>query len=188
MAECKLLVGLGNPGSEYETTRHNLGFRVVEKVAQLLQCAFNYEKVGWYCIAKARVNKTNVLLAKPLTYMNRSGAAVREVLEIFQISLNDTMVIVDDFNLPFGKIRVRRKGSDGGHNGLASIIQDSGRQDFPRLRIGIGQESISDPVSFVLTAFDAEEQARLPELVNLAAEACLSFVEHGVTKTMSKYN
>jgi PTH1 family peptidyl-tRNA hydrolase len=120
--------------------------------------------------------------------MNRSGAAVREVLEIFQISLNDTMVIVDDFNLPFGKIRVRRKGSDGGHNGLASIIQDSGRQDFPRLRIGIGQESISDPVSFVLTAFDAEEQARLPELVNLAAEACLSFVEHGVTKTMSKYN
>ncbi len=188
MAECKLLVGLGNPGSEYETTRHNVGFLVVKKVAQLLHGPFKYEKVEWYWIAKASVNETDVLLAKPVTYMNRSGAAVREVLEIFQISLNDILVIVDDFNLPFGKIRIRSKGSDGGHHGLASIIQELGSEDFPRLRIGIGQESISDAVSFVLSDFDAEERAQLLEVVKQAAEVCLSFAEHGLTKTMNKYN
>jgi PTH1 family peptidyl-tRNA hydrolase len=128
------------------------------------------------------------MLAKPQTFMNRSGAAVSELCGIFEIALSDLLVIVDDFNLPFGKLRLRSKGSDGGHNGLASIIDELGTSDFARLRVGIGKEFIDDTVDFVLSPFDKLERVDLKVILDQCVQACTSFVVEGINKAMNRYN
>ncbi len=120
--------------------------------------------------------------------MNGSGEAVVELAQQFKIPHSNLLVIFDDFNLPFGKLRSRSKGSDGGHNGLASVIQELGSNNFSRLRVGIGKDNLADTVEFVLSKFSKKEKKELPGLINLAAEACLHFVSEGIYKTMNKFN
>lgn len=182
-----LLVGLGNPGHNYEKTRHNIGFMVADKIAELETARFQQQYKN-SLLAKFRTDGKDVVLAKPLTYMNRSGDAVSELITNLKLSFDNLLVILDDFNLPFGKLRIRSKGSDGGHNGLASIIYQLQSDLFPRLRIGIGQENIDDTVKFVLSDFEAEEAKMLPEIIDKAAAAAMSWVREGVHTTMNKFN
>jgi len=182
-----LLVGLGNPGKQYQTTRHNLGFMVVDEVARLLRCQFA-ETCPLHEQAEASLTGQRVTFMKPMTFMNRSGVAVRVVYEQQRIRLENLLVIVDDFHLPFGKMRFRPKGSDGGHNGLASVIESLGTDEFSRLRVGIGHPDVEDKAAFVLSDFGREEKRQLPALMADCAEACLFFVRNGITKTMRNYN
>lgn len=182
-----LLVGLGNPGAKYAKTRHNIGFMVADKIAELEETSF-HQKYKNSLLTEFRLNGKDVVLAKPLTYMNRSGDAVLELVDNFNLSLANLLVILDDFNLPFGTLRIRSKGSDGGHNGLASIIYHLQSNLFPRLRIGIGQESIVDSMKFVLSNFTAAETKALPAIINKAGEAAMNFVTDGVHTTMNKFN
>lgn len=141
-----------------------------------------------YILTETTFNDRHVFLAKPLTFMNRSGEAVIELVQKFDVSYKNLLILLDDFNLPFGKLRVRSKGSDGGHNGLASIIHELGSDDFSRLRLGVGQENITDTVKFVLSKFNKKEKKHLPDIFDQAAEACFHFVTEGITQTMNKFN
>jgi PTH1 family peptidyl-tRNA hydrolase len=185
---CKLLVGLGNPGVTYQNTRHNLGFMVIDALAQSRRAAMNYIKEKVYLMGRDTINGSPVILVKPLTYMNRSGEAVAELCRIFEISPPNILVVADDVNLPFGKLRLRPGGSNGGHNGLASIIAALGRSDFPRLRIGIGREGIADLVKFVLSEFEMPERKELDDILKRSAQACTTFVVEGINKTMNRFN
>ena len=161
--ELKLLVGLGNPGTEYEKTRHNVGFMVLEEIARKNNCSFRESKklFGRTCEYGSGIEKTRLLM--PNTYMNESGKSVRSAKDWFDFQNNQLIVLVDDMDLPLGKIRVRSKGSSGGHNGLKSIINHLGTAEFKRLKIGIGapssdqQERKSKTVSHVLGRFSKEE-------------------------------
>lgn len=180
-------MGLGNPGSKYHLTRHNLGFMVVDNLCKKFHCQYKQKKY-FYSFATIHIAQKSAILAKPLTYMNLSGMAIGKLIEKYEIQLKNVLIIVDDFNLPFGKIRIRSKGSDGGHNGLESIIQELSSDAFPRLRVGIGRENITDFVEFVLSEFDEEETKKLPNIIERSSEACLDFVVEGIEKTMTKYN
>ncbi len=182
-----MLVGLGNPGREYADTRHNIGFMVIDHLAQQEDVRLAKTSTT-YISGTGNIAGRSVVLAKPLTYMNRSGLAVLRMVERYAVPLDRLLVILDDFNLPFGRLRIRAKGSDGGHNGLASIIDFLSSSAFPRLRIGIGNDTLSDAVEFVLSPFEPEEQRRLPELIDHASDACRSFVEHGIQRTMNIFN
>ncbi len=181
------LVGLGNPGDDYSTTRHNIGFMIIDKIGQLLNCPFvTVDNI--YMQADTVYSGQNVSLIKPLTYMNLSGEAIVELIDREKIDLPNLLVISDDFNLTFGKIRFRKSGSDGGHNGLASVISRLQTIDFPRLRFGIGQKNMNDAMTFVLSDFNASEKKSLPSLIDETAQACLYFIREGITKTMNLYN
>ena len=165
--ELKLLVGLGNPGAEYQETRHNVGFMVLEEIARQNNCSFRENKklYGKTCEIPAGINKTRLLM--PNTYMNESGKSVRSAKDWFNFETHELIVLVDDIDLPLGKIRVRSKGSSGGHNGLKSVINHLGTNEFKRLKIGIGspseipQERKSRTVSHVLGKFSKEEMVQL---------------------------
>ncbi|MBU0754560.1 MAG: aminoacyl-tRNA hydrolase [Planctomycetes bacterium] len=166
-----LVVGLGNPGARYSNTRHNAGFMVLDRLAQDRKIVLEkYGRLGW--VGREQSEDRSLFLLKPATYMNRSGVAVGDLVDQEEIPFSRTLEISDDFALNLGRIRIRRRGSDGGHNGLESIIRTLGTDLFPRLRIGIGPlpDSI-DPVDFVLQPFDGEEQSMLPEVLNRASEA-----------------
>tara|TARA_B100000579_G_scaffold174869_1_gene142572 strand:+ start:228 stop:839 length:612 start_codon:yes stop_codon:yes gene_type:complete len=165
--DLKLLVGLGNPGAEYYKTRHNVGFMVLEEIARQNNCTFKESKkvYGKTCEIRSGISKTRLLM--PSTYMNESGKSVRSAQDWFNFETNQLIVLVDDMDLPLGKIRVRSKGSSGGHNGLKSIINHLGTNEFKRLKIGIGspsaiqQERKSKTVSHVLGRFSKEEFIKL---------------------------
>jgi len=171
MRQFYLLVGLGNPGENYRATRHNLGFMVVDELAKRKDIKFRADNHA--LTTNFLEGDRKVLLAKPLTYMNKSGIAVSGLLNKFKIPLNQLLVITDDFNLPFGKLRLRSSGSDGGH---------------PRLRVGIGQEKMGDTVGFVLSEFNRTEKKQLPEVIERAADASLAFIDNNITQVMNKYN
>lgn len=164
------IVGLGNPGSEYHGTRHNIGFAVVDALAKSLNINFHAGS-GDYL---AGSEKNNFLLIKPLTYMNNSGTAVREIMENFSITINDVLVIVDDFHIPLGELRLRTKGTSGGHNGLASIIRHLASDEFPRLRCGIGSahkpEEKYETANFVLSVFEQGEKNIVAEMIGQACD------------------
>lgn len=184
----KLLVGLGNPEQTYFGTRHNIGFDVLDATAFRLQAAFGAGK-GDFFLAKTKYKGEDVLLQKPTTYMNLSGRAVRDAMQFYKISILDTLVICDDLNLPLGAIRLRASGSDGGHNGLKSIIYETGKDAFPRLRFGIGNNYPKGAqAGFVLSKFAASETPIVTEGVQYAADAALSFIEHGISITMTRFN
>lgn len=183
-----MLVGLGNPGLKYKKSRHNIGFMVIDEFVRTHKAQFTAKSKN-YKITNTKLNGgQNVVLAKPRTFMNRSGEAVAELVREFKVPHNKLLIILDDFNLPFGKLRFRSEGSTGGHNGLKSIIDQLQSTAFPRLRIGIGQEFSEDPINFVLGKFNKEEKKLLPEIIKRSADACLFFVKNGISKTMNKYN
>ena len=182
-----LIVGLGNIGAKYENTRHNIGFDVVDMFAQDLDAPFTIERHAH--VAKAKFRGKPVVIIKPTTYMNLSGKALKYWLETENIALQNVLVIVDDIAIPFGALRLKKKGGDGSHNGLADIIAQMGNQNFCRLRFGLGDDFRKGfQAEFVLSRFDSNERKVLPERLDLAVEMIKSFMQHGAEKTMTNYN
>lgn len=182
-----LIVGLGNMGPDYEGTRHNVGFEVVDELAKMAEVEFKNDQLG--DIARFRHKSRTYVLLKPSTYMNRSGKAVRYWLQKEKIDKDRLLVIVDDLNLPFGKQRLRGKGSAGGHNGLKDIDQLTGGNDYARLRIGIGDEfHKGQQVDYVLGKWSKKEKEQLPEIIKQAAETAKSFGVIGLARTMNEFN
>ena len=180
------LIGLGNPGNRYEDTRHNIGYLIVDHFSAVKNIPFKPGK-GDYYYKELVINDQQVLIFKPTTYMNKSGRAVRQILEYFSLSVDQLLIICDDFNLPFGAFRFRMKGSDGGHNGLKSVIYQLQTEDFNRFRFGIGDE-FSNAMSFVLESFSKKEFAKLKDLLPISSEAIHNFLEQGIEQTMNNYN
>lgn len=194
----KLIAGLGNPGEKYHSTRHNIGFIVLDHFAEIHKLKFEQENSDWY-ECRYRIGDENVILIKPVTYMNNSGIAINEFIENYnsqseihnRIHLRDILVVVDDFQIPLGSVRVRKKGSDGGHNGLTSIIYHLNSDEFPRMRIGIGSEKPLPKekfIDFVLGNFIKSEVDIIVKLLPFYSDCILSFIRDGITRTMNKYN
>src|SRR5665648_39543 len=187
----KIVVGLGNPGLKYEFTRHNIGFRVVDSLARDIEIEFKKVKSYYSLISRGRINNHKVMLVKPQTFMNLSGRAVSKVFSYYKISLQDLLIVYDDLNLELGQVRIRKKGSAGGHKGMESIMQYLHSEDIPRLRIGIGNPSVNfnfDCVSWVLSNFNGDEEDRIKETIKLSTEAIKTVIEDGFEKAMRKYN
>jgi PTH1 family peptidyl-tRNA hydrolase len=186
----KLIVGLGNPGREYRDTRHNVGFMVVDEIARRhqLTLAMAPSQVPDAFVAK-RYGSDPLLIAKPLTFMNRSGDAVVPLMRYYDIAIGDLLVVVDEAALPFGKLRARARGSAGGHNGLKSMIERLGTTEFARLRLGVGR---GDPrrelANHVLAKFEPEERPVLDEFIARAADAAEMCAVEGIEKVMNVYN
>lgn len=182
-----LIVGLGNIGPEYEDTRHNSGFSVLDAFAKASNIVF--ENVRYGGLAEAKLKGRTLLLLKPDTYMNLSGKAVSYWMQKEKVALEDVLVVVDDLALPFGTLRLREKGSDGGHNGLKNINALLGTTAYARLRFGIGNEfAKGQQIDYVLGRWTEEEREKMPALLERAAEVIRSFVLLGTPKTMSLYN
>jgi len=182
----RALIGLGNPGRHYQITRHNAGFLFLDYLTDKLKIPFSPGK-GDYYFSEAGFAGEKLILIKPVTYMNRSGFAVHQVMEHFAVSFDELLVIYDDYHLPFGTIRFRAKGSDAGHNGIKSIIYELQTETFNRLKIGIGGP-FDDSVDFVLSDFSKGEIDNLEKIFEFAVNGIESWVESGIEKTMSLYN
>jgi PTH1 family peptidyl-tRNA hydrolase len=186
----KLIVGLGNPGREYRDTRHNVGFLVVDEIARRhqLTLAMGPAQVPETFVAK-KYGGVPLLVAKPLTYVNRSGDAVAALMRYYDIGSADVLVVVDEAALPFGRLRARARGSAGGHNGLKSIVERLGTSEFARLRLGVGRgDPRRDLADHVLSRFEPEERAALEEFIARAADAAEMFAVEGIDKVMNVYN
>lgn len=182
-----LIVGLGNIGAEYANTRHNIGFKVLDFIANKEGASFDNLKLG--AVAELKIKGKTFLLLKPNTYMNLSGKAVHYWMDKEKISLNRVLVITDDLNLSFGTIRIRSKGSDGGHNGLKNITQVLNTQEYARFRFGISDAfKKGKQVDYVLGNWDEEEKTKLSERLEMASEIIKSFGLAGLEITMSSYN
>lgn len=182
-----LIVGLGNIGSEYAHTRHNIGFDIVDALAEAIGAKFESKRYG--AVATGRVKSAELVLLKPSTYMNLSGEAVRYWMTTERIPLEHVLVLVDDLALPFGTLRLKPKGSDAGHNGLKNIAQLLGTTSYARLRFGLGNDYPQGrQVEFVLGHFSSEEQKALPELLERSCEIVKSFALAGLARTMNQYN
>ena len=184
-----LIVGLGNPGREYEKTRHNAGFRAIDALADSLGCKIDKLKYqGLYCQTTYRGRK--LFLLKPQTYMNLSGRSVLQLSSYFQIPPARIIVMFDDISLEPGRLRVRADGSAGGHNGIKSIIQEVGSQAFPRVKIGVGAKAHpeQDLADWVLSTFSAQEEKALSVSLKNAAEAALCIIDKGVPEASNRYN
>lgn len=182
-----LIVGLGNIGAEYQDTRHNIGFTILDAFAEVSNVVFASARYG--AVAQMRLKNQQLVLLKPSTYMNRSGEAVRYWMQKEKIALDHLLVIVDDLALPFGTIRLRGKGADGGHNGLKNINELVGSQNYARLRFGIGNDFPEGAqVDYVLGPLTAEERQMLPERVQKASEAVKAFCLSGLSFAMTNYN
>ena len=182
-----LIVGLGNIGAEYNNTRHNIGFQILDELASSSSIFFSADRYASRAELKHK-GRTYVLI-KPTTYMNLSGKAVNYWMQQEKIPVDRVMVITDDINIPFGKVRIRRKGSDGGHNGLKSINQILGRQDYPRLRFGVGDEfRKGQQIDYVLGKWSPEEEKHLQNRLILCSQAVLAFGAIGIERTMNEFN
>ena len=179
----KIVLGLGNPGRLYQKTRHNVGFMVVSRLARRMGLKFDKK----FCSSRVAEGE-GIVIAKPYTYVNLSGKAAKALLQRFSLAPQDMLVICDDVALPLGRIRIRRKGSDGGHNGLRSIIKELGTEEFPRLRVGIGREGIKDLVEYVLGEFEREEMEILEKVLEVAVNAVECILREGIEEAMNKYN
>ncbi|QBS37147.1 aminoacyl-tRNA hydrolase [Thermaerobacter sp. FW80] len=184
----RIVVGLGNPGPEYEGTRHNVGFAVVDALARRLRAA-DWRRGFASLWVEASWRDEPVVLLKPQTYMNRSGEAVRQVVGAWRVAPGDLLVVYDDMDLPLGHLRLRPRGSAGGHRGVASIIAALGRDDFPRLRVGIGRPPRGvDAADYVLAPFAPMERPLVEAAVRRAVEAILAVLAAGLERAMSRYN
>jgi PTH1 family peptidyl-tRNA hydrolase len=182
----KIVVGLGNPGREYAATRHNIGFMVINRLARVaaggpVKRRFRSE------IVEGLLDGEKLVLVAPQTYMNLSGHAVREVVNWYHAPLNDLLIVADDIDLPFGTLRMRARGSAGGHNGLASVIEQLGTQEVTRLKIGIGRGP-GVARSHVLSRFSPEEEAALPEIIERAVKGVQLWAKEGVIAAMNEVN
>ncbi len=185
----KLIVGLGNPGKNYDKTRHNVGFHVVDLVAR----AEGWEwrgKQGGALLADGTVNGEKVVLAKPQTFMNLSGSAVGELVRWYKLDPADVMVVCDDLDLPFARIRIRPNGSSGGHHGLESVIQALGTTNFPRLKVGVGRPAVNpmQTAGYILQQPRGKEKEILEEAERQAAEAVRCFLREGAQAAMNRFN
>ncbi len=184
-----LIVGLGNPGEDYARTRHNAGFLVAAQLAERWQASWTYEKKFNALLARSEVGNRRVLLCRPQTYMNSSGEAVAGVVRYYQVPISQTLVIVDDADLPFGEIRMRPGGGSGGHHGLESIEQQLAAQGYPRLRIGIGrQDSARRITSYVLGRFNSTELPLLDKVLTAASDQAETWLKAGLQKAMNQFN
>lgn len=186
----QLIVGLGNPESKYEKTRHNIGFEAVDALAKTWQISWSENRRFQAFIGEGRgANGDKIRLLKPLTYMNRSGQAIRSATDWYKLPPESTLIIYDDMDLSVGRLRLRLSGSAGGHNGMKSAIAHLGTQNFPRLRIGIGKSRVAkDSVSHVLGKFSPEETQMMSEVLQLVVDAVELALKQGVEKAMSLYN
>lgn len=184
----KVVVGLGNPGARYRQTRHNVGFMVLEVLAERLGAAAARQRFDGL-VADASVDDVAVLLVAPQTFMNASGRCVRQVLAFYRVEPSDLLVVCDDLALPLGKIRMRRRGSAGGHKGLKDIIEQLGTEEYPRLRIGIGAAPPEwDPADWVLARLPREALPTIREAIDRAAEAVELWIHQGDEEVMNRYN
>ncbi len=184
----KIIAGLGNPGKKYEATRHNLGFMVVDLLAEKLNIPFTEKKKHQALVGIGTSQHEKLVLVKPQTFMNNSGFSIRSLLDYYACSLEDLVVIVDDLTLDPGVIRIRAKGSDGGQKGVASIIEHFGSQDFIRIKMGIGQPTYGEAVRHVLSGFSDEEWSVIRPAISRAAEAALAIIHQGIYQAMNDYN
>lgn len=183
----KLIVGLGNPGKEYERTRHNAGFDVMDEIARMASASITQKKFK-ALVDKVNIGGQSVLLMKPQTYMNNSGEAVRAAMDFYHLQPQDLLVIYDDMDLAVGRLRLRQKGSAGGHNGIKSIIAHIGTQTFDRIRVGIDKDPRIPTVNWVLGKIRKEDMDAYLESVNEAAKAAVFSVTHEFMETMNQFN
>ena len=183
-----LVVGLGNPGREYEKTRHNAGFMAVTRLLETLPGEFEMVKGFSGIYWKGRVRGRNLYLLQPMTFMNLSGKAVVAIMRTMNFKADEILVVHDDSDLPLGRLRLRKNGSSGGHRGVESIIAETGTQQFARLRIGIGSEAKRNQVDFVLGEFAAAEQPLVERVLDTATEALKATLYRGVGVAMNEYN
>lgn len=181
-----LIVGLGNPGLQYENTRHNIGFKVIDNIAKEYNIQINRQKFkGVY--GEGFINGEKVILLKPTTYMNLSGESIREVVDFYKLTCEDIVVIYDDISLDVGRLRIREKGSAGGHNGIKSIIAHLGTDVFPRIKVGVGQPNV-DLVNYVLGKFTDEEMEVLSESIDASTKAVSEIIKDDINTAMNKFN
>jgi PTH1 family peptidyl-tRNA hydrolase len=189
LAAAKLIIGLGNPGREYEKTRHNLGFMVVSRLATEYRVTLKKYRHASALAAEISEGDLKALLAEPLTYMNNSGLAVRDIVRFEKLDLADILVVCDDINLAFGEIRLKSAGSDGGHNGLKSIIAELGTESFVRLKLGIGAPPMRDlQVDWVLADFKTAEKKELGDFLDQAVMCCRMWLKGETARAMTEYN
>ena len=182
-----LIVGIGNIGDQYVNTRHNIGFIVLDALAKASNVVFKNKRLGQ--VAETSYRGRKFILLKPSTYVNLSGKAVRFWMQKENIPRKNILVVVDDLALPFGTLRLRKKGGDGGHNGLFDISQTLGNQDYPRLRFGIGDDySQGNQVKYVLSNWSKDEESELTDKIKTAIEIIQSFGFHGIDQTMNNFN
>lgn len=186
----KLIIGLGNPGKKYELTRHNIGYQVIDYIADYLKVDIKPAKGNWYG-ASGKFRDNDFYLMKPTTFMNNSGEAVLDFLTSNTIPLKNILVVYDDFQIPLGMIRLRTKGSDGGHNGISGIIYQLNTMSFSRMRIGIGKDTPlhkEEYIDFVLSDFYTDEIKILNDLFPIFKDCILSFISDDIKVTMNKFN
>jgi len=184
----KLIVGLGNPGSQYLGTRHNVGFEVVDEVAVRRELAFESGPAE-AVVARERGPGSRLMLVKPLTFMNLSGRAVGHLSRYFRISVDDVLIVTDDVNLPLGRLRARARGSDGGHNGLRSVIGEFGTENVARLRVGVGRgDGRLDLADHVLSRFQDDEVEMIRLAIRRAADAAEAYEREGIAAVMDRFN
>ncbi len=182
-----LIAGLGNIGEKYENTRHNIGFKVADEIASRFDAEFSLERLAYK--TSFRYAGKNYILIKPTTFMNLSGKAIKHWLAVEKIPVSNLLVIVDDIAFPFGTIKIKPKGSHGGHNGLADIERALGTTVYPRIRFGIGNDfPYGKQIDYVLGEWTLAEQKMLPELISRAADIAIDFGKIGLENTMNKYN
>lgn len=179
----KIIVGLGNPGKQYERTRHNSGFMAIDKVAEKLN--LNIDKKEF---AALTAKNNQVILVKPQTYMNNSGEAVSQIMKYYHIDINDLLIIYDDLDLKYGQLRLRLKGSSGGHNGIKSIINYIHSENFKRIRIGIEKNPLIETADYVLGKVEKDKQQLFDDSIEKASQAAIEFITDEFEKIMNKYN
>ena len=183
-----LITGLGNPGNEYADTRHNLGFLVVENISERYSIPLGKQKFG-VVFGRGSINEVETILAKPQSYMNKSGPPIRQLAHYFRISSSHILVIHDDIDLAFGRLKIKAKGGHGGHNGVRSLIDALGENAFTRLRIGIGRsENGSSATNHVLGIFHCNEKKLLPQIIERARNAVVAILCEGKREGMNRFN
>jgi peptidyl-tRNA hydrolase, PTH1 family len=187
MGEIKMVVGLGNPGEEYAETRHNIGFKVVDALAKKFKASVNQKKFNSH-FGMCEYDDKKLIMVKPLLYMNNSGQAVATAAGFYKVEAADILVILDDMDLECGKVRLRAKGSAGGHKGLIDILSKLGTEEINRLRVGIGRSGFGDTVNYVLGEPSAEEKKLLEQAIERAKDAAACWLDNGIEKTMNRFN
>jgi PTH1 family peptidyl-tRNA hydrolase len=183
-----IVVGLGNPTDKYQATRHNVGWDVITRLSDDFRIPLDFKKHKAIC-GKGYIEGEKVVLAQPVTYMNLSGESVRELMDFYKVTPNEIIVIYDDISLEVGQLRIRKKGSAGGHNGMKSIIAHLGTDEFPRIKVGVGDKPKGwDLADYVLSRFQAEEQETIREALKSSSEACKMIITSGIDDAMNHYN
>lgn len=180
-------MGLGNPGRIYENTRHNIGFKIIDTFSRKSNIKLNRVSLNSMC-GQGNILNERVILAKPLTYMNLSGSSIKNLMFLNKIKPENLMVVLDDADLEFGRIRLKADGSSAGHKGLTSIIKELGTNKFARLRVGIGRQEGKELSEYVLTEFKKEEKKRLKEVIEISYNALMVWVREGIETAMNKFN